>query len=124
MKDGDKAIGANNFAYIKAVKLLLREGFPSPRLEVFAEAALLVKAQGVSLTDAAWQILILDRDALCWDFKAHDDLLPRGELLGWLGANGDDAVADCVMGARWHWVGLGFIGDVDRHDVLLVTDVY
>jgi hypothetical protein len=27
-----------------------------------------------------------------------------------------------VMGARWHWVGLGFIGYVDGHDcfVLLV----
>jgi hypothetical protein len=102
----------------------LREGFPSPRLEVFAEAALLVKAQGVSLADAPWQILILDGDAFRGNLKADDNLLTRCELLGWLGANGDDAIADCVMGSGWYWIGLGFIGDVDRHNVLLVTDVY
>ena len=117
MKDGDKAVGANNFAYIKAVKLLLRERLATPRLEVFAEAALLVKAKGVSLADAPREILIFDRDALCGDFKADDYLLSRRELLGWLGAHGDDAVADCVMGSRWYWIGLGFIGYVDRHDL-------
>jgi hypothetical protein len=95
----------------------LRERLASPRLEVFAEAALLVKAQGVSLADAPWKILILDGDAFRWDFKAHDNLLTRCKLLGWLGANGDDSVAYCVMGSRWHWVGLGFIGYVDRHDL-------
>jgi hypothetical protein len=117
VKDGDEAVGANYFRDIKSVKLLLREGLAAPRLEVFAEAALLVKAKGVSLADAPRQILIFDGNALCGNLKTNDDLLARCELLGWLGAHGDDAVADCVMGARWHWVGLGFIGDVDRHDL-------
>jgi hypothetical protein len=93
----------------------LRERLATPRLEVFAETALLVKAKGISLADAPREILIFDRDALCWDLKADDDLLASGELLGWLGAHGDDAVADCVMGSRWYWIGLGFIGYVDRH---------
>jgi len=104
VKDGDEAIGADHLGDIKAVKFLLRERLATPRLEVFAEAALFVKAKGVSLADAPWQILILNCDAFRWDFEAHDNLLARGELLGWLGANGDDSVADCVMGASGHGI--------------------
>ena len=123
MQHGDEAVGADHLGDIKSVKLLLRERLATPRLEVFAEAALLVKAKGVSLADATREILVLDRDPLTGDLEGNDDLLARCELLGWLGANGNDAVADCVMGASGYWVAFVFIGYVNGHDVLLVTDV-
>ena len=81
MKDGDKAIGADHLGDIKAIQLLLREGFPSPRLEVFAKAALLVKTQGISLADTARQILILDGDAFRGNLETDNNLLARCELL-------------------------------------------
>ena len=64
MQDGDQAVGADHLADIEAIQLGWREGFSSPRLEVFAEVGLLVQTERVSLADAPRKILILDRNTL------------------------------------------------------------
>jgi hypothetical protein len=76
-------------------------------LQVFAETGLLVEREGVSLGDASRQILPLDLDPLSGDLKRYDHLGARRVLLAGLGADGDDAVAHCVMGAGRNWVTFG-----------------
>ena len=117
VKDRDQAIGADQLAYIEAVQFLVGERTTAPRLEIFAQARLFIQRKGVPLADAAGEILVLDRDPLTWDLETDDDLLARGELLRGLGANGEDAVADCMMGAGWNWIRLSLIRYVDRHDL-------
>jgi hypothetical protein len=117
MEDGDQAIAADQFADIEAVQFILSERTTAPRLEVFAEAGFFVQRQGVSLADATGEILVLDGNPLTGDLETNDDLLARRELLRGLGADGEDAVANCVMGSGWDWIRFGLIRYVDRHDL-------
>jgi hypothetical protein len=116
MEDRDEAVGPNQLADVESVQFVLGERTTAPRLEIFAEAGLLVQRESVPLADATGEILVLDGDPLTGDLKGDDNLLARRELLRGLGADGEDAVANCMMGSGWDWIRFGLIRYVDRHD--------